>query len=73
MRLLNEVDKPESEIDSYVTNLDKILLEKQNKIIAIRKRLYYLHIKLKDEEALSDKFKQLNDNSKFFEKDDTDF
>lgn len=71
MVLLNEVDKPGSDIDSYVTNLDKIMLEQQVKIISIRKRLYYLYTKLKNEEALSSRFSQLNDNNKVFEKNDT--
>ena len=69
MAILNEVDKPGSDIDSYVLTLDKLLVEKQNKIISIRKRLFGLHMKLKDEEALSSKFASINESSKFFDKD----
>lgn len=64
MTILNEVDKPGSDIDSYVTSLDKLLLEKQNKIISIRKRLYQLHTLLKDEEALSGKLSIVEDGKK---------
>lgn len=69
MSLLNEVDKPGSDIDSYVLNLDRLLLEKESKIKEIRQKLYDLYIKLKDEEALSNKFSQINESSKFFDKE----
>jgi kinesin family protein 2/24 len=69
MSLLNEVDKPGSDIDSYVLNLDRLLLEKEGKIKEIRQKLYDLYIKLKDEEALSNKFSQINESSKFFDKE----
>ena len=39
MHLLNEVDKPGSDIDNYVTSLDKLLVDKMNKISEIRKKL----------------------------------
>lgn len=64
MTILNEVEKPSSDIDLYVTSLDKILIEKQNKIIAMRKKLYDFFSKLKDEEALSSKLSGLDDNKK---------
>ena len=35
MSLINEVDKPGSEIENYVFTLDKILAEKVNKINAL--------------------------------------
>ena len=69
MAILNEVDKPGSDIDLYVNSLDKLLLEKQNKIINLRKKLYNLYTKLKDEEALSNKFSIINDTSKILEKE----
>lgn len=69
MSLLNEVDKPGSDIDSYVLNLDRLLLEKERKTKEIRQKLYDLYIKLKDEEALSNKFSQINESSKFFDKE----
>lgn len=68
MNILNEVDKPGSDIDSYVTSLDKLLADKQNKIIQIRKKLYLLHTKLKDEEALSGKLASIEENKPFDEK-----
>ena len=37
MQLLNEVDKPGSEVSEYVSNLDKVLLEKIKLIEEMRK------------------------------------
>jgi hypothetical protein len=56
MSLINEVDKPGSEIENYVSSLDKILADKVNKINSLRSRLQKFNILLKDEEALSSKF-----------------
>ena len=62
MSILGDVDKPGSDIDLYVTNLDGLLVEKMKKIINIRKKLYSLHTKLKDEEVLSSKLSILDEN-----------
>lgn len=56
MSLLNEVDKPGSDIDNYVVTLDRLLAEKQSMIATLRGKLFSLHCKLKDEEALATKF-----------------
>lgn len=71
MHLLNEVDKPGSDIDMYVTSLDKLLVDKMNKIIEVRKKLGNLYVKLKDEEVLSSKLaiveeKDLNKSNNYF-------
>ena len=71
MHLLNEVDKPGSDIDNYVTSLDKLLVDKMNKISEIRKKLGNLYVKLKDEEILSSKLaiveeKDLNKSNNYF-------
>lgn len=64
MNILNEVDKPGSDIDLYVNSLDKLLIEKQNKIVNIRNKLFSLYSKLKDEEVLSSKFSDFNFTNK---------
>ena len=58
MILINEVDKPGSDIDSYVTSLDKILKEKAERIEKTRSKLLKFQNLLKDEEYLSQKFYQ---------------
>jgi kinesin family protein 2/24 len=68
MNLINEVDKPGSDIENYVVNLDKVLLDKVKKITDIRQRLKKFRIMLKDEEALSAKFINSNDFIDMYEK-----
>jgi len=70
MNLINEVDKPGSDIENYVVNLDKILLDKVRKINEIRQRLKKFRIMLKDEEALSAKFINSNDFIDMYEKNE---
>ncbi len=56
MSLINDVDKPGSEIENYVSTLDKLLADKVDKINSLRSRLQKFNILLKDEEALASKF-----------------
>ena len=70
MNLINEVDKPGSDIENYVVNLDKVLLDKVSKINDTRQRLKKFRIMLKDEEALSAKFINSNDFIDMYEKND---
>jgi kinesin family protein 2/24 len=71
MMLINEVDKPGSDIDSYVTSLDKLFQEKAEKIQNIRTRLLKFHRMLKEEEILAKKFTdyqndiEMNENNNF--------
>lgn len=58
MLLINEVDKPGSDIDNYVTSLDKILKEKAERIDKTRSKLLKFQNLLKEEEFLSQKFYQ---------------
>lgn len=58
MSLINEVDKPGSEIENYVSTLDKLLEDKVDKINTLRGKLKKLNILLKDEEALQSKFNE---------------
>lgn len=60
MNLINEVDRPGSDIEQYVQSLDKCLAEKAEKINALRARLFKFSVMLKDEETLSSKF--MNNN-----------
>lgn len=56
MSLLHEVDKPGSNVDSYISSLDTMLLGNVNMIMGIRKQLKTFERHLKEEEFLSQKF-----------------
>jgi len=56
MMLLHEVDKPGSNVDEYVDNLDAILAHKMEIISMLRNRLAHFKENLKIEELLSKKF-----------------
>ncbi len=70
MNLINEVDKPGSDIDNYVVNLDKVLLEKMKNISTLRLRLKKFRVMLKDEEAISANFMNNNDFIDSYEKNE---
>eukprot|EP01001_Neometanema_parovale_P007927 NODE_420_length_2516_cov_42.893021_g399_i0.p1 GENE.NODE_420_length_2516_cov_42.893021_g399_i0~~NODE_420_length_2516_cov_42.893021_g399_i0.p1 ORF type:complete len:724 (+),score=202.64 NODE_420_length_2516_cov_42.893021_g399_i0:55-2172(+) len=53
MKTLNEVDQPGSSIDEYVRELDGLLVQKQQKIGALRDRLAQFQAHLREEEILS--------------------
>ena len=53
MALLNEVDKPGSDVEQYVAALDGLLTRKLSMITEMRKQLITFHTHLKTEEALS--------------------
>lgn len=56
MNLINDVDRPGSDIEQYVGTLDKFLADKVDKINNLRGKLQKFNVLLKDEEALSSKF-----------------
>lgn len=73
MMLINEVDKPGSDIDNYVSSLDRLFQEKAEKIQNIRTRLLKFHRMLKEEEILAKKFTDyqndldMNENHNFID------
>lgn len=58
MTLLNDVDKPGSDVESYVASLDKLLTQKIQMITAMRKQLIEFHTHLKTEEVMSKVYQQ---------------
>lgn len=54
--LIHEVDKPGSDVDEYVGQLDKILSDKVDRIQELRERLHTFKNHLQEEEILSKKF-----------------
>ena len=53
MKILQEVDKPGSDVDAYVNALDEILLMKASSIINLREKLHQFKNHLKQEEVLA--------------------
>ena len=73
MMLLNEVDKPGSDVDEYVDSIDAILCHKIEIVNILRGKLLNFREHLREEEIMSKKFYEqrgemldvfdLNDNS----------
>lgn len=53
MQLLNEVDKPGSDVEEYARSLDKVLLDKIKIITGLREQLHTFFSHLKTEEHMS--------------------
>ena len=53
MTLLNEVDKPGSDVETYAKGLDRVLLKKIKIITDLRERLLNFYSHLKTEEHMS--------------------
>ena len=53
MTLLNEVDKPGSDVEVYAKGLDRVLLKKIKIITDLRERLLNFYSHLKTEEHMS--------------------
>jgi kinesin family protein 2/24 len=58
MSLLNDVDKPGSDVEDYVNNLDKLLLQKVHMILQMRQSIINFHTNLKTEETMSKLYQQ---------------
>lgn len=67
MNLINDVDRPGSDIENYAATLDKELADKVEKINLVRGRLQKFRMLLKDEESLSTKFMGNNDMLDLYE------
>ncbi len=68
MVLLNEVDKPASDIDEYVDNLDQMLDQKIEMIRLLKEKLHVFRGHLREEETLSKKFhEQRNEMNDIFD------
>jgi len=73
MVLLNEVEKPASDIDEYVDSLDTILAHKVEMINLLRSKLQVFKGHLREEEALSKKFhEQKNEMMDIFDLNSAD-
>jgi hypothetical protein len=56
MMLVHEVDKPGSDVDEFVDNLDALLLHKMELINLLRTKLLTFKQHLKEEDMLSKRF-----------------
>jgi len=61
MTLLNEVDKPGSDVEDYINNLDKMLINKIHMILGMRQQIIDFHTNLKTEEIMSKLYQQQQD------------
>ena len=66
MNLLHAVDQPQSNIEDYVCNLDKILIDKIDMIGKLRQKLVTFYTHLRQEENLQKLYQEkqasMNDN-----------
>ena len=53
MTLLNEVDKPGSDVEVYIRGLDRVLLKKMQIISDLREKMLNFYSHLKTEESMS--------------------
>ena len=75
MQLLNEVDKPGSDVEVYAKGLDRVLLKKIEIITGLRERLLKFYSHLKTEEHMSKLFErnqEMAHQSAAATEDDTD-
>lgn len=56
MNLLHAVDQPSSDVEVYVANLDRILLDKMEMITKLRQKLVTFYTHLRQEENLQKLF-----------------
>ena len=63
--ILHDVDKPGSDIDSYVNSLDNLLNKKLELINAMKPRITSFKEHLKEEESLSNQFYDMQNNSQY--------
>lgn len=63
MTLLNEVDKPGSDVEVYARGLDRVLLKKIEIITELRERLLKFYSHLKTEEHMSKLFERNQDKA----------
>ena len=59
MSILKEVDKPGSDVQTYVENLDKILVNKIEMMTTLRKQLLDFYKNIKTEEQMLKLFHEL--------------
>jgi phosphopantetheine adenylyltransferase len=61
MSLVNEVEKPGSDIEFYVNSMEKVFNQQLEKINFMKNRLINFKNLLKEEEEVSQKFLKLNE------------
>jgi len=59
MLILKEVDKPGSDVESYVEKLDKVLIRKIDMMVELRKQLLDFYKNIKTEEQMAKLFHEM--------------
>jgi kinesin family protein 2/24 len=73
MKLIQDVDKPGSNVESYISDLDTMLLSSISKINMLRKQMKTFERHLKQEEQLSQKFYEQQQDEDMQFQDDQDY
>ena len=63
--MLNEVDKPGSDIDDYIMSLEKMLAEKLKSIHGLQNRIAEFKSNLDEERVVNEKIQNKRRNSSF--------
>ena len=69
MAILRDVDKPGSDVEQYVVNLDQIILKKMEKLSSLRSQLLEFYTNIKTEQLLNKMIQQEQGNDSLEEPD----
>ena len=69
MAILRDVDKPGSDVEQYVANLDQIILKKMDKLSSLRSQLLEFYTNIKTEQMLNKMIQQEQGNDSLEEPD----
>ena len=70
MAILKNVDKPGSDVESYVEQLDKILVRKIEMMVDLRRHVLDFYKNIKTEEMLAKLYQTMQESQEDYEYDD---
>lgn len=62
---MEDVDKPGSDVDDYINNLDKLLKEKMHSISNLQNKIKEFRNNLSEEQVVNKKIQEMKKNSSF--------
>lgn len=69
-KLRHEVNMPGSDVEEYIISLDKLLTQDLSEITALKSQISRFHTHIKQEQHLSQKFYEMQEDDKDFGDDD---
>lgn len=69
-KLRHEVNMPGSDVEEYIISLDKLISQDLNEITALKSQISRFHTHIKQEQQLSQKFYEMQEDDKDFGDDD---